>query len=285
MNRKLLTLFTLSPLHIGCGSDVGAVDQPVMRERHTQWPIIPGSTIKGVLADLFLEKTEKEVNGETKIAYTRTKLGEELLGVASTDNKAKTGTLSIGEGTLLAFPVRSAKGCFAWITCPIALQRFAKAQQLAIAPLTLENETCLAPEEVCIKENVVLEEYKFKVAGAVPTQWTDALQSITSVEIWKSIAQRLVVLPDDEFAYFVRNTCEIANHNRIDDVTGVVSDGALFSQENVPSETLFYSPIYAKSPDALASLEQAVSDCDNLLQIGADASTGLGYCNATFFKA
>lgn len=285
MNRKLLTLFTLSPLHIGCGSDVGAVDQPVMRERHTQWPIIPGSTIKGVLADLFLEKTEKEVNGETKIAYTRTKLGEELLGVASTDNKAKSGSLSIGEGTLLAFPVRSAKGCFAWITCPIALQRFAKTQQLAIAPLTLENETCLAPEEVCIKGNVVLEEYKFKATGTVPTQWTEALQSLTSVEIWKNLAQRLVILPDDEFAYFVRNTCEIANHNCIDDVTGVVVDSLLFSQENVPSETLFYSQIYAKNDDAIAALEEAVEKSDSLLQVGADASTGLGYCGITFVNA
>ena len=51
MTTKLLYLFTRTPLHVGAGSSVGAIDQPVVRERHTGFPIIPGSSIKGVLAD------------------------------------------------------------------------------------------------------------------------------------------------------------------------------------------------------------------------------------------
>ena len=53
MTSKILTLFTRTPLHVGAGASVGAIDQPIIRERHTGFPIIPGSSLKGVLADLW----------------------------------------------------------------------------------------------------------------------------------------------------------------------------------------------------------------------------------------
>lgn len=95
MQTKIMTLFTRTPLHVGCGSSVGAVDQPVVRERHTGFPVIPGSAIKGVLADLWNERN------------VRSKEGVDLFGNDDT-TEAKAGKLLIGEGRLLAFPVRSA---------------------------------------------------------------------------------------------------------------------------------------------------------------------------------
>ena len=50
-NKRILYVFTRTPLHVGAGASVGAIDQPVQRERHTGFPIIPGSSIKGVLRD------------------------------------------------------------------------------------------------------------------------------------------------------------------------------------------------------------------------------------------
>ena len=93
MKTKLLYLFTRTPLHVGAGSSVGAVDQPVMRERHTGFPIIPGSSIKGVLRDH--NKTPKE--GDTVF-------GRE----ASKDDSGHVGELSFSEAKLLLFPVRFA---------------------------------------------------------------------------------------------------------------------------------------------------------------------------------
>ena len=86
-------------------------------------------------------------------------------------------------------------------------------------------------------------------------------------------------MSDELFAYFVQNACEIANHNRIDDKTGVVANGALFSQENVPSETMFYSVLNTKKLDDFAKLEDKLRTEKNLLQIGADMTTGLGWCS------
>ena len=270
MNTKLLTIFTRTPLHIGCGSSVGAVDQPVVRERHTRFPVIPGSSIKGVLADLWLDWTDPKNpvrNGD----------GIELLGAETGD--AKAGSLLIGEGKLLAFPVRSAKKCFAWITCPLALARFARDANRKIDIPSVDEGQARAPEALKIRGSVVFEEYPLEAPETVPPTVIDGLKDLVDGDLWKELKDRLAVVSDELFQYFAENACEIANHNRIDDVTGVVAGGALFSQENVPSETLFYSVLNTKKPADLVQLETKLAGENNLLQIGADMTTGLGWCS------
>ena len=46
---RLLFLHAQTGLHPGSGTALGAVDLPIQRERYTQWPVIPGSTLKGIL--------------------------------------------------------------------------------------------------------------------------------------------------------------------------------------------------------------------------------------------
>ena len=272
MNTKLLTIFTRTPLHIGCGSSVGAVDQPVVRERHTRFPVIPGSSIKGVLADLWLDWTDPKKpvrNGD----------GIELLGAENGD--AKAGSLLIGEGKLLAFPVRSARKCFAWITCPLALARFARdtGRDLKLDAVKVADGRSLAPDALKIDDSVVFEEYPLVISGAVPDTVIKNLADLVDGDLWKELKDRLAVVSDELFQYFAENACEIANHNRIDDVTGVVQGGALFSQENVPSETLFYAMLNTKKADDFGKLETKLAGENNLLQIGADMTTGLGWCS------
>ncbi|MCX6865140.1 MAG: RAMP superfamily CRISPR-associated protein [Verrucomicrobia bacterium] len=60
MQSKILYIFTRTPLHVGAGASVGAIDQPVQRERHTGFPIIPGSSIKGVLRDAATQRSFDE---------------------------------------------------------------------------------------------------------------------------------------------------------------------------------------------------------------------------------
>lgn len=272
MNTKLLTIFTRTPLHVGCGSSVGAVDQPVVRERHTRFPVIPGSSIKGVLADLWLDWTDPKKpvrNGD----------GIELLGAENGD--AKAGSLLIGEGKLLAFPVRSARKCFAWITCPLALARFARdtGRDLKLDAVKVADGRSLAPDALKIDDSVVFEEYPLVISGAVPDTVIKNLADLVDGDLWKELKDRLAVVSDELFQYFAENACEIANHNRIDDVTGVVQGGALFSQENVPSETLFYAMLNTKKADDFGKLETKLAGENNLLQIGADMTTGLGWCS------
>src|SRR5437867_2434986 len=47
----LLGLHAQTALHPGAGTALGTVDLPVQRERHTHWPTIAGSALKGILRD------------------------------------------------------------------------------------------------------------------------------------------------------------------------------------------------------------------------------------------
>ena len=301
MTTKLMTIFTRTPLHVGCGASVGAVDAPITRERHTRFPVIPGSSIKGVLADLWLEEgvdVEKNAKGELirkegSDAYilfgsnsNESNKAKEENGTKETNEAKKTqaGSLLIGEGKLLAFPVRSAKRCFAWITCPLILKRFVNDTGVQLSILKIEQDAAIiASKELCIGNNVVLEEFPFDVVESNGLEEIkQEFSRLSNDKIWKDeVTTRLALVTDEMFKYFVENACEIANHNRIDDETGVVAQGALFSQENVPSETMFYSVLNSKKTDVFTMLNDKLVKENNVLQIGADITTGLGWCQVT----
>jgi CRISPR-associated protein Cmr4 len=197
------------------------------------------------------------------------------------DVHASSGVLLIGEARVLAFPVRSAKGSFAWITCPLVLQRYARDIG-GVVPIELpslcENE-CLSAKAVMLDSSVVLEEYRFEFIGdsAAVAQW---MADLISDSVWKEMPERLVVLNNEMFSYFCEQACEVVSHVRIDDVTGTAVKGALFNQEQVPSETLFYSVLFfdeKRCADTQAKLKEKLKD--GILQIGGDASTGLGFCS------
>jgi len=274
MQTKIMSIFTRTPLHVGCGSSVGAVDQPVVRERHTGYPVIPGSAIKGVLADLWNEKNEK---GD----IVRSEKGRELFGNDDTKT-ASAGKLLIGEGRLLAFPVRSAKGAFAWLTCPLALSRFRRDGNFSFTvPDIAADKACVTTDSLLKFEGgkVIFEEYPLSIAAEeAEASLVDALKSLCDDDVWAEMPKRLAIVSDELFRYFVENACEVANHNRIDDEKGVVAKGALFSQENVPSETLFYGVTNAADPQHLEMLDERIKAERGLLQIGADVTTGLGWC-------
>ena len=93
-------------------------------------------------------------------------------------------------------------------------------------------------------------------------------------------------------SFFAQNACEVAQHVRINDATGTAAGGALFNEENVPSETLFYTVLNffdersrTKKKEVLRPAAKAVSIFDaklsakgQVFQFGGDASTGLGFC-------
>ena len=170
MNKsKILYLFTRTPLHVGAGASVGAIDQPVQRERHTGFPIIPGSSVKGVLRDHLRTLGLDAIN--------------DLFGRGGAGEDFSAGKISFGEARLLAFPVRSAKGAFALATSPLALQRFARDAGLEVTvPPPPADMTCLAGSKLVIEKNgqkgAVLEEFRFKVTDPFPVKWEAVLTNL-----------------------------------------------------------------------------------------------------------
>ena len=59
-NTSLVTLYAVTPCHAGSGSSVGVVDLPIQRERHTNYPIIQASGVKGAFKANFKKHKTKE---------------------------------------------------------------------------------------------------------------------------------------------------------------------------------------------------------------------------------
>jgi CRISPR-associated protein Cmr4 len=183
---------------------------------------------------------------------------------------------------VLAFPVRSAKGAFAWITCPLVLARYKRDADLNYDIPEIKNEDeCLSSDEaVQLSGNVILEEYKFKVNGETDI-WTH-LKDAVDDEVWQDIGSRFVIVSDEIFSYFVEHACEVVSRICIDDETGVTKNGALFNQEQVPSETMFYAVVgEQKSVGSLDKLSAKLAEKNNIIQVGANETIGLGYCSVS----
>lgn len=291
-HQRILFLFTRTPLHVGAGSSVGAIDKTIVRERHTGFPVVPASSLKGTFSDYWNDR-----NNEGKLQ--RSPDGNWLFGIGA-DKEAAAGSIQFSEARLLAFPIRSARGSFAWITSPTMLRR--AARDGAIDPKWLEQIRERSDREalfdngqkskLSIDGHVVLEEYTFEHAGDIPGDLANEFDILLDDAVWSEVPSRLVVLSDGMMSYFARNACEIAQRIRIDDETGTVAGGALFNQENVPSETLFYAVVHGfdergnqvepakrrRANEALATYESKLDVSNRTFQFGGDASTGLGFC-------
>ena len=286
MTKHNLLIFTRTPLHVGAGSSVGAIDQPIQRERHTLHPIIPGSSLKGVFRHVATALDQDQL-GQAKIDDM---FGPEING-QSESNPARAGSISFGEARPLAFPVRSAKGSFAYVTCPLALQRFARNWAIELPALPqVDEQQCMAGAKVTLADQgkVVLEEYSFTRSGEFPAEWESVLKSLISDPVWLECLGRLVLLSDGDFSHFISTTTEISQHVKIDPKTGSVARGALFNLESVPAETLFVAPVHvvvrpAKTDSSHYTTQvgtelAALVERHPVMQFGGNSTTGRGFC-------
>ncbi len=108
---SVLFIHAQTPMHPGAGTALGVVDLPVQRERHTQWPLIPGTSLKGVLRDAA--RGPSDSSDEEKVT--------DAFGPDTKDADKHAGAITVTDARLLAFPVRSLRGVFAWVTCPSVL--------------------------------------------------------------------------------------------------------------------------------------------------------------------
>lgn len=298
MTKHLLTLYTRTPLHVGCGTSVDVVDLPIMRERITKFPVIPGSSLKGVLLQAAREQWPstwtKKKDKDVEIIHPTNQmlfgaiLSEEKDGVEKQNSNA--GCVQIMEAKLLAFPVRSLAGCFAWITCPAVLERYKRDTGADFKVEVPQKDQVIAGSDLIAGGHVVLEEYALALeSGKSVAAVATALKGSTNDPLWTTnLEKSLAIVHDENFQHFVTTCTEVVTRVKIDPTTRTVDGGALFNQENVPCEALFYSVLSVLAPrrqgsdgDANSLLTELL-EANPTLQIGGDETTGHGLCETLF---
>jgi CRISPR-associated protein Cmr4 len=309
----LLFLHAQTGLHPGSGTALGTVDLPVQRERHTQWPTIPGSALKGILRDRCREIDSAryqddgpEVPDRDRRSRRRKANEDEdsrlvaVFGPGSVDREtAHAGAVSLTDARLLAFPVRSLRGVFAWLTCRAVLLRLGRDLGMANLPPLPEmpdlagddQALCITGSPLCVGGNkLVLEEFDFTITGAAGgvAGWI-ADHATSDPATRERLRSHLAVVSDNQFTHFARHATEIVARVGLDYETKTVKDGALFYQELLPAETIFYSVVFAHpsrstkkkmtAAEVVAYLSEAL-DSNPVLQIGGDETIGKGLCLA-----
>ncbi|MBA2226671.1 type III-B CRISPR module RAMP protein Cmr4 [Thermogemmata fonticola] len=284
----LLFIHAQTGLHPGSGTALGTVDLPVQRERHTQWPIIPGSTLKGILRDACRRRGGN--NADLFAAF----------GPETAEADKHAGALSLTDARILAFPVRSLKGVFAWVTCRAVLERLKRDLKLALPNGNALNLSAEWPSEdkkewaLCQQnspllidgDKLVLEEFEFKRTGDADAfaAWLSQ-HAVADDATQKRLQSHLVVLHNDDFTHFARHATEIVARVGLDYERKTVKSGALFYEEFLPAETLFYSVVLASSSrrdghnrSAQQILQYLRDNMPSVLQIGGDETIGKGLC-------
>ncbi len=300
MKRHLLTLYTRTPLHVGSGTSVDVVDLPIMRERITGFPIIPASSLKGVLRQAARELAGSEPGKSLGFtpAVVESLFGakDELLKDAEGKDILHAGCVQIIEAKLLAFPVRSLAGCFAWVTCPAALRRFSRDTGKVITiPDKLQPEFAVAGPDLLVYEGkqIVLEEYAFNIqpglALTAAAETARQLESLSTDPLWQQeLSKRLAIVHDENFQHFVTTCTEVVARIAINPGTRTVNGGALYNQENVPCEALFYSVINvlpSRRPEGQGDMNLQLGhllSAAGVIQVGGDETTGHGFCETSY---
>ncbi|MBN1182390.1 MAG: type III-B CRISPR module RAMP protein Cmr4 [Bacteroidales bacterium] len=291
-----------TPMHVGSGSDLGIVDLPIQREKHTGYPKIESSSLKGSMRECFEEQTadDEKVKIHLAFGYDKDSGDNDIVKkkvAGSSDNGEFSGALGFTDARTLLFPVKSMKGVFAYVTCPKVLEKFRKELalcpknpiQLNLPPFNIESGKCMVADKnkmAIEQKTVILEESAIDVSDDKISSLSKSLSQFIGKD---EIKERLVILSDDDFRDFVMMSTEVITRTKIDNATGTVKNGMLFTEEYLPAETVLYSlalanPVFkADVKDLPLKDEENVIDFftstmnnHSVIQIGGNATIGKG---------
>jgi len=303
---QLVFYYAVSPVHMGAGSAIGAIDSPIQREVHTKHPMFAGSGLKGALRHHFNRAWPRAEGDDHKPSS----LINRIFG-PDTSASDFAGALSLSDAQLVALPVRSVKGGFAYVTSPLALARLHRLATQAGMPLDWSTPAVAADRALAASTNLLHGKQLVLEAFEFPAEVDDKLKAIAHWIATHALAGAgnsffadkfktdLVLLDDTDFAHFARLAMVVEPHVRIGDQSGTASDGGLFYVENLPPETLMVGLAQASierfkknsrstDPAALLSASEVLTHVfagagdaqpgigGKLLQIGGDATTGRG---------
>ncbi len=269
-DSRLLVLHALTPLHVGTGRGEGLIDLPIARDVVTEHPLIPGSGVKGPLRAACADpELEVQVFGPT------------------TDNASKhAGSVRFSDARLLAMPVPSDYGTFAWVTSPMVLARVQRdiALQGGSPPSlpqvqdgTFEHRkgAAIVSGKTAVLADTALRGMESK------SKWFHQLARMCfpADPVWRDLfTDRLAIVSDAFFDARARSGTDVRAHIRIDPDTGTVQDGALWYEESVPAEAIFVGTAHfmggAAAPE---TAREAVSEIlRSPVTFGGGKTTGMG---------
>lgn len=301
MRKEYYVLKVLTPLHIGAGQGLGHVDLPIVREAHTNFPYIPGTSLKGALRNLEINQVarargekpsqveekltdkdkfdpeDRDIVRLAKIFGTAGEVAEHNKEALEKGKEVGAGKVLFSDAFIVLFPVKSAKGIFSLTTCPYVINRFFELlgidQRVEDVPEGKVKVLNTNGHKNLIKDNnkykLLLEEFVFE---AEESEELKKFVELVGTFVGEKHKQRIVCVNDTDFTDFVSNYTEVRTHIKINLDTGTVEKekGALWTEEYVPAESVFAF--------SLVFLGEEISFTPPpTFHLGGDITTGKGF--------
>lgn len=292
MKAAMVVWQAMTEIHAGTGQDSSSViDLPVAREGATGFPIVPGSTIKGVMRDgvaLDSKATndENELKTLERFGYTDKNFFTDDQGdtkTGKTEKRSRTGDLGFFDARLFALAIPSYYGVFALVTCPMVVTRlnvmraFCDLKEFDVPePPTVDDNIGAAISQgskLAREDRAIVHDYDFA------TEETDQVSALANAAFGGEQDEhmdqkdRLMVVPDDVFSFLCETALPVMAHNRLDPDTKTVLNGALWYQENLPAESILTS-FFSSRRDDESFFEELKKN--PYAQFGGKVTTGHG---------
>lgn len=265
-------MYSLAPIHCGGEGDLGNILE-IAREVHTNFPYVPGSSLRGSLRDAveILDPVTAPVL-----------FGKEL------DKQGQMGVHQVwfGDARLLWIPMRTMsvnnRDVFIWVSCHSLIRDHAlvSRQKTEIFPnhAVGSHRGIYSVADAQIQVELLSNEQKQAISL---TGWPDSLKNAVK-PTWEN---NLIVLPDADFQILMEHSLWTQVRNKIqDNKEGVNPEGSaeiFWTDICIPRDTIFYypwgysllkdDPIKDKQHDLLTSVLQ------ELFQVGGQANVGRGW--------
>lgn len=319
-HSQMYWLHAITPLHVGAGRGAGVIDLPVVREKATQWPYVPGSSVKGVVANAHgasIRSSDRD-NSRPNASHAAAAFGRPGDDTVDADN---AGSLVFTDARIVCLPVRSLVGTFAWATCPLVLQRLKSDAALAgsdgIAKLDVPGLP--SPDEAVVAavaaipgnelvhgtgENakLYLEDLDLTAVESGETKaWAEQLgiQLFAGQQDRTAFGQRFVIIHNDLFNFLCETALEVRARIKLQPDTKTTQNGALWYEESLPTETILSGTVWCdkvfgtitadigKTPQQTLLDKYCKGSCEEVahFQMGGKASTGKGLVRAIGLSA
>ncbi len=281
--RALIGLRTITPLHAGVLGGDHIIDRPIHRDVHTQVPKISSNALKGALREHGVAQNADRVFGTSENGDGR---------------GGKSGQLNLTDARLLLFPVRSAVGGWAWVTCPSVLRKFREEAALAGCDVSAEaintfyhalvnsidDRAVYAGSTLKADKHFILQHHVLPIDERLTKPqvetWVTAMPLLSDLE---ALTERLVIVSDENFSALTLRYTEVYTRNKINDATGATGGGLLFTEECLPAGSVLYALAFSMPDVKQNDLEQQLKKDIQTIRIGGNATLGKGFCRLYWY--
>lgn len=268
-------LYLISPLHTGGATQEGNL-LGIAREAHTELPYIPSSSIRGRLRAKVEDQALKEelFGNELKSETANQDTQASNTGAWANGDGLKQGSIWIGDGSILWFPVPSLSHGVVWVSSPMLLRRWTRFNAPDTAHVQPYSTNLKAGKPVYLKDAIL----KDQDLIAWPN-WQDFIPQHPET----GGMSRVMVLPDHHCQTLMQMSLWRQVKVKLDAEKSV--DGGFRYEEAISPDTLMYFTWGVTTQKQAMLLDQekkfqTVLESDLLLQIGGQESLGRGFTQA-----